>query len=230
MISKGIDVSVYQSKIDYKHTGLDFAILRAGYGKTATQRDKLFDQHYDGFKSANVPVGAYWFSYAKTVDDAKLEAQACIEVLKNKQFEYPIYYDVERQDQYNLGKQAVSAIIRAFCTELEAAGYWVGIYTNASWYNSVLEDDLKTRYALWIAHWDVLKPGISGPYGLWQYKVGKQAGVTGDCDLDYGCVDYPQLIKQAGKNGFVATEPTKTKTIDVTITIDGTTYSGTLSE
>lgn len=230
MISKGVDVSVYQGKIDYKHTGLDFAIIRAGYGKTATQRDKLFDQHYDGFKSANVPVGAYWFSYAKTIDEAKLEAQACIEVLKNKQFEYPIYYDVERQDQYNLGKQTVSAIIRAFCIELEAAGYWVGIYTNTSWYNSVLEDDLKTRYALWIAHWDVLKPGISGPYGLWQYKVGKQAGVTGDCDLDYGYVDYPQLIKQAGKNGFVATEPTKPKTIDVTITIDGTTYSGILTE
>lgn len=231
-MTKGIDISAYQNKIDYSKTGVDFAILRAGYGRLASQKDKLFEQHYAGFKSACIPVGAYWYSYAKTVDEAKLEARACIEVLKNKQFEYPIYYDVEEKSQYNLGKQTVSAIIRAFCTELENAGYWVGIYTNTSWYNSVLEDDLKSRYAIWIAHWDVAKPGIAGPYGLWQYKVGKQAGVVGDCDLDYCYEDYSTLIKQAGKNGFKVPDLNQNLKWEfpIEIKIGDTTYIGTVTE
>lgn len=222
-MKKGIDVSVYQSSIDYAHTGVDFAILRAGYGKASSQKDKMFDTHYNGFKNAGIPVGAYWYSYAMTEDEARQEAKACIAVLQNTRLEYPVYYDVEEDKQYKLGKAKVSAIIKAFCDELEKAGYWVGIYTNTSWYNSVIDNSIKNRYALWIAHWNVQKPGITDEYGIWQYKVGKQQGVAGDCDLDYGYIDYPELIKKAGKNNW----STK-KTIDVTVTVDGTTYSGTL--
>lgn len=229
-MTKGIDVSVYQSNIDYANTGVDFAIIRAGYGRLSSQKDKLFEQHYKGFKNAKIPVGAYWYSYAMSEDEAKLEAKACIEVLKGKQYEYPIYYDVEEQKQYNLGKAKVTAIIKAFCTELEKAGYWVGIYTNTNWYNNVIDSSIKGRYALWIAHWNAAKPGITDSYGLWQYKVGDQKGVTGDCDLDYGYEDYPTQIKKAGKNGYTSTPSTSKKTIDVTVTIDGTKYKGTLSE
>lgn len=225
-MNKGIDISAYQTKVDYNHTGAAFAILRAGYGKVASQKDAMFEKHYAGFKAAGVPVGAYWYSYAKTEAEARQEAKACIEVLKGKQYEYPIYYDVEEKSQYDLGKKTVSAMIRAFCEELEKAGYWVGLYTNASWYNNVIEDDIKTRYAIWIAHWGVSKPGIAGPYGIWQYKVGTQEGVAGDCDLDYSYEDYPTLIKKAGKNGYSQ----KSKTIAVTMTVDGITYKGLLGE
>lgn len=220
---KGIDVSAYQTNIDYAHTGVGFAILRAGYGKLSSQKDKRFDTHYRGFKAAGVPVGAYWYSYAMSEDEAKQEAKACIEVLKGTQLEYPVYYDVEEDKQYKLGKAKVTAIIKAFCDEMEKAGYWVGIYTNTSWYNTVIDSSIKNRYALWIAHWNVSKPGITDEYGIWQYAVGKQTGVAGDCDLDYGYIDYPTLIKKAGKNGW-----SKKKTIDATITIDGVTYTGTL--
>lgn len=222
---RGIDVSAYQTSIDYKNTGVDFAILRAGYGKLSSQKDKLFDQHYNGFKNAGIPVGAYWYSYAMNEDEARQEAKACIEVLKHTKLEYPVYYDVEEKKQYELGKAKVTAIIKAFCDELERAGYWVGIYTNTSWYNTVIDANIKNRYALWIAHWNVSKPGITDSYGIWQYSVGKQSGVAGDCDLDYGYVDYPTLIKNAGKNGWQ-----HSKTIAVTMTVDGVTYKGLLGE
>mgnify|MGYP002508182050 CR=1 FL=1 len=228
----GIDVSVYQTRIDWERLSANFAILRAGYGKVASQKDKLFETHYANAKKEKVNVSAYGYSYAMSEAEARQEAKACIECLKGKQFEYPIYYDVEEKKQYALGKKTVSAIVRAFCEELEAAGYWVGLYTNASWYNSVIEDDIKSRYAIWIAHWDVSKPGISGQYGVWQYGVGAVDGVVGDCDKDYSYLDYPTMIKAAGKNGFAPT-PTPTpgkKTIDVTMTVDNVTYSGTLTE
>lgn len=230
---RGIDISAYQTGVDYnalKQSGIEFAIIRAGYGKVTTQKDKLFETHYAGLKKVGIPVGAYWYSYAMDENAAVAEARACIEVLKGKQYEYPIYYDVEENNQYKLGKQKVSAIIKAFCTEMEKAGYWVGVYTNTSWYNSVITDDIKTRYAIWIAHWGVSKPGISGEYGLWQYKVSPQAGIKGDCDLDYGYIDYPVLIKKAGKNGY-SNEPTPTKKkISVQISVDGTLYAGELTE
>lgn len=226
---RGVDMSVYQTNVNYKmlkDDGVDFAIIRAGYGKLASQKDVRFDQHYNGCKSVGINVGAYWYSYAMTEAEARQEAKACIEVLKKTQCEYPIYYDVEEQKQYALGKAKVSAIVKAFCDELEKAGYWVGLYTNASWYNNVIDVSIKERYAIWIAHWRVSKPGIAGSYGIWQYDVGKQPGVEGDCDLDRGYIDYPTLIKKAGKNNW----STPKKTIDVTMTVDGTTYSGTLTE
>lgn len=236
-MTRGIDISAYQTGVNYnmlKTSGIDFAILRAGYGKVASQKDKMFETHYKGCKDAGLNVGAYWYSYAYDENAAVAEARACIEILKGKQFEYPIYYDVEENNQYKLGKAKVSAIIKAFCTEMEKAGYWVGVYTNSSWYNNVISEDIKTRYAIWIAHWNVSKPTIAGPYGLWQYKVAPQAGINGDCDLDYGYVDYPTEIKKAGKNGYnVEPTPTPTpakKTLQVSLTVDGIQYEGTLTE
>ena len=75
---KGIDVSVHNGDIDWgkvKATGIDFAILRAGYGKLAKQKDAKFEDNYKGAKAAGIPVGAYWYSYATTPDEAKLEAE-----------------------------------------------------------------------------------------------------------------------------------------------------------
>ncbi len=249
---KGIDVSAFQGDIDWnkvKADGISFAILRAGYGKVASQVDAKFFQNYRNAKAAGVPVGAYWYSYAKTVEEAKLEAAACINTLKSTQLEYPIYYDVEENSQYKLGKTQVSAIIKAFCTAMEAAGYWVGLYTNSAWYNSVIEDDIKTRYAIWIAHWGVSKPSISGQYGLWQYNVGKNNpinGIVGDVDLDYSYIPYPTLVKDAGRNNWPKTTtdksptmtvlpvvdevpPSSNDTIKVSVEIKGKTYEGILT-
>lgn len=249
---KGIDVSAFQGDIDWnkvKADGISFAILRAGYGKVASQVDAKFFQNYRNAKAAGVPVGAYWYSYAKTVEEAKLEAAACINTLKGTQLEYPIYYDVEENSQYKLGKAQVSAIIKAFCTAMEAAGYWVGLYTNSAWYNSVIEDDIKTRYAIWIAHWGVSKPSISGQYGLWQYNVGKNnpiRGIVGDVDLDYSYIPYTTLIKDAGRNNWPKpttdkspemtvlpvvddVPPSSNDTIKVRVEFNGKTYEGILT-
>ena len=78
----GIDVSYHQGKIDWKavrQAGIDFAILRAGYGSSAAQKDKCFDANARGALEAGLHIGAYWFSYAVTPEDARLEARACRE-------------------------------------------------------------------------------------------------------------------------------------------------------
>lgn len=97
---KGIDVSTFQGNIDFKKvkaSGIDFVILRAGYGRETSQKDAKFEQNYKNAKAAGLKVGAYWYSYADSVEDAKKEAEACISVIKGKQFEYPIYFDLEEK-------------------------------------------------------------------------------------------------------------------------------------
>ena len=103
---KGIDVSVHNGNIDWnrvKSAGIDFAILRAGYGRVASQKDEKFEANYAGAKAAGVPVGAYWYSYATTPDEAKLEAEVCVSILRGKQFEYPIWFDLEERSALNTG-------------------------------------------------------------------------------------------------------------------------------
>lgn len=228
----GIDISYCQTSVNWNVLKTDFVIMRAGYGKYAHQKDVLFETHYDNAKNHKIPVGAYWYSYAMSEAEARQEAKACLQVIKGKKFEYPIFYDVEESKQLALGKAKVSAIIKAFCSELEKANYWVGFYTSASAYNSLLTDEIKQLYTCWIAHWNVNIPGINGSYGLWQYSVGHKTGITGDCDLDYCYVDYPKLIKETGKNGYKKlTKPNKPKkTVKAEVWIDDHPYSGLLEE
>ena len=234
---KGIDVSSHQGKIDWnkvKAAGIQFAILRAGYGKISTQKDSCFESNYAGAKAAGIPVGAYWYSYAKTPEDARLEADLFLETLKGKKLEYPAFMDVEEQTQFALGKSKVSEIIETFLMRVEKAGYWVGLYMSASPLKQYVADAIKQRYAIWVANYGVSKPSYNGSYGIWQYSAsGKVDGITGDVDLDNGYVDYPGKIKEKGLNGFGGVPPendTKPEEMYIEVTANGKRFAGTLKE
>ena len=62
-------------------------------------------------------------SYAMTPEEAELEADVFLSVIKGKQFEMPVYFDLEEKKQFDLGKEQVSAIMRAFLKRVESAGY-----------------------------------------------------------------------------------------------------------
>lgn len=233
----GIDVSKHNKTINWamvKTSGkVNFAMLRAGYGRLVSQKDAQFEANYKGAKSVGVPIGAYWYSYALSEDEARAEADACLAVLKGKQFEYPIYYDIEEEKTLTIGKARVSSIARAFCEKMEKAGYFVGIYMSASPLTNLITDELRNRFAVWVAHVGVQKPAYSGAYGMWQYSwKGKVSGISGDVDLDECYFDYPASIKAKGLNGFTAPapEPAKPETKEVSLTIDGATYTGTLTK
>ena len=71
---KGIDVSKHQGTIDWakvKAAGVQFAMLRAGYGRYDNQKDEQFEVNYKGATAAGIPVGAYHYSYATTAEQAK---------------------------------------------------------------------------------------------------------------------------------------------------------------
>lgn len=203
---KGIDVSKHQGNVNWSHVkadGVKFAIIRAGYGKEISQKDQQFENNYVGCKSNSIPCGAYWYSYAMSEAEAKQEAAVCLKVIAGKTFEFPIYYDIEEKKQFALGKAKCSAIAKAFLETLENAGYWVGIYSSKSYLQSHFTDEVKTKYAVWLAHYGVAKSDYSDQYGIWQKSsTGKVYGITGNVDINECYFDYPTAIKKAGRNGF----------------------------
>lgn len=233
-MKNGIDVSQYQGNINWSAVNIDFAIIRAGYGKVKTQIDPKFEQNYKGAKAAGIPIGAYWYSYATSVDEAILEAEAFLHALEGKTFEYPVYLDIEEKATLNLGRDKVSDIITTFLNYMEKAGYFAGLYMSASPLTQYTTQFVKNRYAIWVAHYGVSKPSYSGQYGMWQKSsTGRVNGINGNVDLDECYIDYPYEIKKAGKNGFKASQdnPTSTtKTLDIELTVDGKKYTGTLTE
>lgn len=219
----GIDVSQWQgSNIDFnkvKAAGINFVIIRAGYGKTADQKDPIFETNYKRAKAAGLNVGAYWYSYADSAADAKAEAAACIKVISGKTFEYPIFFDLEERKQFNKGKNFCSQLVTAFCDAMEKAGYFAGLYMSRSPLEQYITRDVAKKYTLWIAEYGG-KLNYNGDYGIWQNSsTWRVNGVAGNVDHDYSYIDYPSIIKKGGYNGFKKsdgedkkkTEPKKTE-------------------
>lgn len=215
--SRMIDVSAHQANIDWgavKNSGsVDAVIMRCGIstrknGNLVLNKDSCFDKNYRGAKENFIPVGVYYYSHALNTNEAVKEAEFVIDILKNGHYEFPVYYDVEKKEQLRLGKSVVSNIVRAFLSKVESAGYWVGIYGSRYPLVDYIDEDIRNRYAVWVAHIGVQKTSYPGAYGIWQYSwTGRISGINGDVDLDRCYVDYPSKIRSKGLNGFTATTP-----------------------
>ena len=205
----GCDVSKWQGKIDWgkvEKSGIDFVIIREGYGKeNPNQIDKQFEENYKGAKSVGIPVGVYHYSYADSVEDAKKEAQFCLKNIKGKQLEYPVVFDIEDKEQLKLNNRQRTDICKAFCDEIEKAGYYAMIYCNLNWWRNYLDNEELKKYDLWLAQWEVEKPSVD--CGIWQRtEKGKINGINGNVDLNISYKNYPEIMKSKGLNGFKKNE------------------------
>lgn len=202
----GIDVSTFQREIDWntvKDSGVDFAVIRAGYGRELNQVDARFHENMQKAKDAGIDCGAYWYSYAVTPEQAVQEAETCYEIIKDYQFEYPIVFDIEDETQKYLSTATISAIIESFCSTLESKGYYVSLYSYASFLNSKVYQSTLEKYDVWVAHYGVSSPSYTGNYGMWQYSSsGSVSGINGNVDMDYSYKNYPYLMSKYHLNGF----------------------------
>lgn len=209
----GIDVSHWQGDFNFarakSNEGVEFAIIKAGGGDAGLYKDSKFESNYKKCEDCGLPKGAYFYGNAKSVAEAKKEAEYFISILSGKKYEYPVFYDVEGRMITNNDRATLTEIVKAFCSTMEAAGYWVGIYSSESFFNSEMNDGELTRYSHWVARWGKSKPAPSSgaETQMWQFggetnliRSNKINGQT--CDQDYCYVDYPAKIKAAGLNGY----------------------------
>lgn len=181
-----IDVSYCQTGVDYnkvKNSGIDAVIIRAGFGKESYQKDSEFETHYKNAKKAGLAIGVYWYSYAYSVAEAKQEAKVCLECIKGKTLELPVYYDLEESGQTRLGMSALTNIATAFCDEIKAGGYRAGVYSNLNWLNNYLDyEKLRNKYSIWLAQWS---SSPSKACDIWQNADnGRINGINGNVDTD----------------------------------------------
>lgn len=212
----GIDVSKWQDNFNFakaKSEGAQFAILRGAYSApnitSNAGKDTAFESHYKNAKAAGLNVGVYQYSMAQTVAQAEAEAEFLYNnCLKGKQFELPIYFDVEDVVQRRLGKRLLTDIVKAWCGYLESKGFFVGIYASKSFFFEYLHDEELTAYTHWVAQWaNSCTYTPTSILGMWQFggetntiRSTVVAGVT--CDQNYMLTDFPSIIKQKGLNGF----------------------------
>ena len=196
--SLGIDVSQWQGYVDWskvKASGIDYAIIRSGYGKCSWQEDPYFDVNMKGAQEAGLDCGTYWYSYALTVDEAIEEAEACYEVIKDYDFTYPVYFDMEDPSQSHLSTVQTSAIIEAFCSTLQSKGYYVGLYSYANLLSTKVFSTVLEKYPVWVAHYGVEAPEYAGQYGMWQYtSTGWVDGINGNVDMNYSYLFFLSKI------------------------------------
>ena len=202
-----VDISEFQQGINFnkmKNDGIKAVIIRAGYGREVSQKDSMFESHFRNAKNANLKIGVYWYSYADSVNDAEKEAKACLECIKNKSLDMPIYYDLEDSSQLHLGKTKITEIAERFCETVKENGYRAGVYANLNWFNNYLDyKRLKSKYSIWLAQYN---DKAELDCDIWQNSsTGRVSGYSGNIDTN---VIYNDNI--FGKSESKVAKPTLT--------------------
>lgn len=188
-MKKGIDLSCWQTNVDYKklkEEGIEFAIIRCGYGKDSGQKDSMFETHYQGCKAAGIKVGVYHYSYCTCVGNASIEAENCLNYIEGKQLDLPIYYDLEDNKTIGqLNQDEITQIALIFCRNIENAGYKAGVYANLDWFKNKIRPEALTLegFSIWLAQWN---NEITANFNvdLWQFTNKLQVANI-SCDGDY---------------------------------------------
>lgn len=216
----GVDISYCQRGLSYeklKEDGMQFAIIRAGYTGTSSHkqyRDDVLHTHVNGCLSVGIPFGFYFYSCARTPDEARAEAKFCAEQIKDYPLpEYPVFIDAEEMQIANTGKKNATDIVIAFIKEMESLGYPSGVYANPSWLEYYLDKSrLVNSTDIWLAHW-VEKCTCKYNQTIWQNGLTYSAGMKIDSDICF--IDYPAETRTwYEKHGKIAPTTISKKSVD----------------
>lgn len=202
---RGIDISHWQNDVDFSKVAkcYDFVIIKAGGSDKGFYKDKRFEEYYHKAKENGLNVGAYYFVGKRCIsyDDGVSDALRFIDILKDKQFEYPVFIDLESTSPTD--KEGATDACIGFCRTMEKAGYFAGIYaSDISGFKDRLNLNRLSPFTLWVARYGS-KPQYVKDYTIWQKSSdGYVLGIKGNVDLDICYYNFPMLIKKKHFNGF----------------------------
>ena len=197
---QGIDVSRWQGQIDWnkvKASGIKFAILKCGGSDAGFYSDRTFERNYNECKRVGIAVGAYYFvgkdciSYEAGQTDAKRMLSICA----GKDFELPLFIDVEAQDAK--WKAGITDAIIGFYDVMKASGRNAGVYASkVSGFKDRIEDERIQHIPHWVAQYNTTCT-YDKPYIIWQKSSkGRVDGINGNVDLDEGVVNLFAVNKK----------------------------------
>ena len=213
---KGIDISSWQGKIDWKKVsdyGMDFAIIRIT--EVGNVKDSQFENNFAGCNKYKIPVGVYKYSYAMNISEIQSEARKVVSVLNGRRTQFPVFLDLEHNNQRALGSESIHKMADAFRKIIEAAGYKFAIYCNVDWYVNVICSHLK-KHDFWIARYPAndngtLQERLRPDFGIgWQYSSKATIpGISAKVDRNVFYKDYAETKTEPKKEE--TTVETKTK-------------------
>lgn len=140
------------------------------FGKDEGQKDQMFEEHFNGCTEAHMLVGAYHYSYCSCVENAELEAENCLNYISGKNFDLPVFLDLEENLIAELGKSAVTEIALRFCRRIKQAGYEAGVYANLNWFENYIDPYclIDEGFKIWLAQWND-EMEATFPVAIWQF-------------------------------------------------------------
>ena len=210
-VTVGIDVSKYQGTIDWKkvkESGIEFAMIRVGYRAKSTGEifeDPTARYNLQEAQAAGIKLGAYFFSSAVTVEEAKSEAAFTKDIIAKYKITYPVAFNCEDfqsadSRQYGLDIETRTQLAVAFLNEISEGGYTPMFYAsrgelegNALWNSTVLE----SNYKIWVAQYpetpypETKASSYSGIHDMWQYtSQGVVEGIGKKTDINIAYFGY----------------------------------------
>lgn len=196
----GIDISAHQGVIDWnavKSAGISFAIIRCGFRGYETGRlaeDSTYRRNIQGAINAGIKVGIYVYSSAVNEAEGVEEASFAVSLASGYGLALPIFIDVENPAggrARGLDAGTRTAVIKAFCGTVQSAGYRAGVYSNTTWYNSMINTPELTGYTIWLAQYNDRPTYTRTKFDLWQYtSKGRIPGINGNVDMNYAYVNF----------------------------------------
>lgn len=205
MSKKGIDVSEFQGKIDWekvKNSGVEFAILRCGYGMDFSSQDDVeYERNANECERLGIPYGVYLMSYANTVEKARSEAKHVLRLIEGRKISLGVWHDIEDNGTSGaINKETLTNIINTFCNTIKNAGYKVGVYANLNWLENKIEKTIKDNYDIWVAQY-YSKCEYEGKYIMWQHtSSGKVNGISTNVDMNILYKDLPVINNNDNNN------------------------------
>lgn len=202
---QGIDVSSHQPNIDFDkvikdNDNIQFVMFRMGFGgDIKSQDDSQFERNVREAERVGLEWGAYLYSYALNLEDAKSEVEHAKRLLKGKNPNLPIGFDMEDADGYKAkhgmpSNEMLVDICELFLSEMEKEGYYVELYASKSWLEEKLKSPKLDRFDKWLAQWNK-SDTYDKPHGMWQLSdSGEVDGIKGRVDMDVAYYDFPKII------------------------------------
>ena len=188
------------------------------------KKDEWFDKNYERAKAVGLQVGCYYYTESWLPKTALEDAEQVIEWIGNKQFEYPVFFNIEDEDlidEENVPNNTVrTEMCTAFMNKMREAGFFTGFTTNDSWIDDQLNASvLLPEYDFWYARykygyttpsfWGMIDgesdwAGEGRKFGMWQYAEEQKisANVAAKVDLNVAYKNYPLIIKALHLNNF----------------------------
>ncbi|MCR5250958.1 MAG: hypothetical protein K6E50_10170 [Lachnospiraceae bacterium] len=199
----GVDISKEEDYVDFKllkRAGVDYVMLRIGqrgYTTGELSVDESFADNYSRAREAGLDVGAYFVTAAISTEEAKEEADFCLQTLSENEavLDYPLALSTKQLGSGKARTDEVEKMPRTnfaltFMKAVENAGLFSLLYGDKATLIKKYSLGSMIGYDIWYAEEGDL-PDYPYQFVMWQYDLGAEVdGIAGGAHLNVCFMDY----------------------------------------